>query len=271
MRPFFEYLEYRDLLKDLFEERKASNPQYSYRRMGEALGLDAGNLFRILERKAHLPARCQSRALEHLGLAGRSAEYFVLLVAYARERNGKARQEILESALALRDVVRRHVAENELAYFREWWMAALRSLLEVTGGRAVPRELGAMLNPPIPAKEVADGLELGLVGKASSGRLVLTDAHLTAGTGPEKVEAVRCYQRQILSLAAESLERFPPASRDMSTLTLTVDEEAFAEVGEILRECRRQIQKRVEAVREPRRVMQLAMAFFPVSGPGGDR
>jgi uncharacterized protein (TIGR02147 family) len=269
MRPIFEYLEYRDLLKDSFEERKTENSAYSYRMMAEFLGLDTSNLFRVLEKKAHLPARCQSRAIEYLELSGRSAEYFMLLVAYARERSAKARQEILEKALTLRDVVRRNVSESELAYFREWWIAALRSMLEVVDGKAVPRDLAARLAPPISEDDVVRALrllqELGLVRKASSGRLVLTDTHLTAGTESEKIAAVRHYQRQVLALAADSLERFSPSMRDISTLTLTVDGTAFEEVREIIKECRRQIQKCVGEVRRPDRVMQLAMAFFPIS------
>jgi hypothetical protein len=101
MRPIFEYLDYRDLLKDALEDRKAANPAYSFRMMGEALGLHTSNVFRILNKETHLPARCQSRAVEYLGLTERSASYFLLLVGYARERSGKARQEMLEKAMAL--------------------------------------------------------------------------------------------------------------------------------------------------------------------------
>jgi len=31
MRSIFEYLDYRDLLKDAFEDKKAASPLYSYR------------------------------------------------------------------------------------------------------------------------------------------------------------------------------------------------------------------------------------------------
>ena len=100
--------------------------------------------------------------------------------------------------------------------------------------------------------------------KASSGRLMLTEAHLTAG-GEEKTQAIRQFQRQIMTLASESLERFPRDERDVSTLTLAVDKDGFMEILEMLRECRRQVQKRVEESRKPDRVMQLAMAFFPLA------
>jgi uncharacterized protein (TIGR02147 family) len=268
MRSIFEYLDYRDLLKDAFDDKKAASPLYSYRMMAEALGQDTSNIFRILQKDAHLPARCQSRALEYLGLTGRSAEYFVLLIAYARERDPQARHDILEKALALRDVESRDLVEQELAYFQDWWIVAVRSLVEVMEGQAQPAALAKRLTPEVPEAEVENSLklllELGLVKKASSGRLVLAEPHLNAG-GDRKVEAVHRFQKQILSLASESLERFPKEHRDVSTLTLAVDQAAYAEIREMLREFRQQVQKRVEEAPHPDRVMQLSMAFFPLA------
>ncbi|HNY32624.1 MAG TPA: TIGR02147 family protein [Fibrobacteria bacterium] len=272
MRPVFEYLDYRDILKEAFEERKQATPLFSYRMLAENFGLDTSNMFRILQKDSHLPARCQSRAVEFIGLTGRGAEYFLLLIAYARERNPKARAEILEKAMDLRDVERRKLTEQELAYYRDWYVVAVRSLLEVMDGKARPAELATRLSPAVTEAQAGQALdlllELGLVKKASSERLVLSDAHLTAG-GEEKTEAVRQFQRQILSLASEALERFPRETRDISTITFAVDHDAFVEIREMLRECRRQIQKRIEDSRKPDRVMQLAMALFPLAPSTG--
>lgn len=256
------------MLKDAYEERKAENPLFSYRLMATRLGTDHSYLFRILQKDVHLPARCVPNALEFLGLSGRSAEYFQMLLAYARTRGSREKQEILEKALALRDVERHRIGEKELAFFGNWWIVAVRCLLEVLEGRANPEEISRRLQPAIPVSDVQGALdlllELGLAKRASSGRLVVTEAHLTAG-GDHKVVALRRFQAQVLDLAKESLERFPSELRDVSTLTLAVDREAFVDIREMLRECRRQIQKRVEDAARPDRVLQLSMAFFPVA------
>jgi uncharacterized protein (TIGR02147 family) len=273
MKPIFDYLDYRDLLKDLFEERKSSS-FYTYRMMAETFGLDTSYLFRVLQHDEHLPARCQSRAIELLGLTGRSAEYFMLLIAYARERNAKSKKDILEKALTLRDVSRRELLDAEIAYYQEWWVAGLRSLLEVVGGRAVPKELASRMTPPVPEEDIAKALQLleqlGFVKKVSSERLALTEPHVTTGTTGEKVKAVHGYQRTILDLASQSLARFPKEQRDISTLAVAVDRTAHIEIRGLLRECRRQIQMCVENVKQPDQVMQLAMAYFPLTTEGKD-
>jgi uncharacterized protein (TIGR02147 family) len=269
MRQVFEFLDYREILKAAFEEKKAGFPLFSYRMLAESFGLDTSNVFRILQGESHLPARCVPRAIEFLGLAGRAAEYFQLLVAYARERNAQARKEILEKAISLRDVARRRLADQEMSIFRDWWVVALRCLLEVVEGNPRADRLAASLVPRVSEQEVAQALELlldlGLVKKATSGRLVLAEAHLTSGADESRSVAVRHFQREILLLASESLERFPREQRDVSTLTLAVDKDAFGEIRGMLLECRRQIQKRIEEARRPDRVMQLTMAFFPVA------
>lgn len=269
MRQVFEFLDYREILREAFEERKASTPLFSYRMMAETFGLDTSNVFRILQGDAHLPARCMPRAIEFLDLTGRAAEYFQLLVAYARERNGAARKDLLEKAISLRDVARRRMVEQEMSLFRDWWVVAVRCLLEVVDGNARVDQMASKLVPRVPEGDVSQALDLlldlGLVKKASSGRLLLTDAHLVAGADARKAGALRHFQRQVLELASESLERFPREQRDVSTLTLAVDQEAFREIRGMLVECRRQIQKRIEEAHQPDRVMQLAMAFFPVA------
>jgi uncharacterized protein (TIGR02147 family) len=268
VKRVFEYLDYRDMLKDAYEERKAENQLFSYRMMATRLGTDHSYLFRILQKDVHLPARCTPSALEFLGLSGRAAEYFQMLLAYARTRGKREKQEILEKALALRDVERHQIGEKELAFFGNWWIVAIRCLLEVLEGRANPEEISRRLQPSVSVADVQASLdlllELGFVKKAASGRLMVTDAHLTAG-GDRKVVALRRFQAQVLDLAKESLERFPTELRDVSTLTLAVDRDAFTDIREMLRECRRQIQKRVEDAAHPDRVLQLSMAFFPVA------
>jgi uncharacterized protein (TIGR02147 family) len=268
MRSVFDYLDYRAYLKDAYEERKSERSFYSYRVMAQSLGMYPSNLFGILHGKGHLPTRCLPRAVEVLGLSGRAAEYFQLLVSQSRERSTKARADIMEKAIALRDVSRRSLEERELEYFGHWWTAVVRATLDLTAGRAEPEELASCLVPPVGAAEVRASVELlselGLVKKASSGRLLPAEAHLTAG-GKSKSIAVHAFQKQIQTLASESLDRFGPEERDVSTLTLSMGEQAFQEIRELLRECRRQIQKTVEESTSPDRVMHLSMAFFPAA------
>ncbi len=268
MRPVFEYLDYRKYLKEAFEERRLVDARLSYRTLAGSLGLDGSNLHKILLGRGHLPTRCQSRVLEFLGLGHREAEYFLLLTAYARERSVQGRKEILDRAKILQDVARKSLEDRELLFYRDWWTSVIRLLLEVHQGQAIPERLAKSVIPPITEAEARGSLdllfELGLVKKVGSGRLQLAAPHLTAG-GDSKAQAVHAYQKQVLALAGAALDRFSKDERDVSTVTFPIDAQSFATIRDILRECRRQIQKQADLTRQPKRVMQLAIAFFPVS------
>jgi len=260
--------DYRDMLRSYYERRKSEMPLYSYRMMGQKLALDASQLFRILQKEQHLPARCVPIAKEMLGLQGRAAEYFDLLMAATRSRSALKRKELLEKAFALRDVQRRSLQEQELEFLSHWYHAAVRSLIEVNRGQAEPRELAHRLVPPITEAMAAQSVlllkDIGLVKKQPSGRLCLAETHLTA-SGPEKAKAVHTFQKQLLALAADSLDSIPKSKRDISTLTLSVDAECFEDLRGMLQEFRRLVQKRVEDCGSPDRVMQLTLAFHPLA------
>lgn len=267
MEVGFDYDDYREVLKAAFDFRKATSPQFSYKLLAEMLGIDTAGTFRVLNKERHLPARCVSRAIDFVGLTGRAAEYFVLMTSYGRERRKSARQEILKKAMELRDVPRRHLKDEELAFFRDWWVVAVRCAVEVLEGRAVPEEIAHRIVPPVRPEDVRSALDLllslGIARKAQSGKLRIVDQHLTVD-GENGQRAVADYQRKILELAAESVDRFPRELRDISTLSVTVDAPAFEDIRGILKDCRRRIQARVADVREPDRALQVAFSIFPL-------
>lgn len=272
MTNFSDVADYRDLLKSYYEQRKKEMPFYSYRMMGDKLGLDSSYLYRVLQKKQHLPAHVIPAAKELLDFDGRSAEYFDLLVAAGVAKSADKKAELMAKAVALRDVERHSLQQAELKLLENWWIPAVRAYLELNGGIVNIKKIAKDLCPPITEEQAAEAIEIlkevGLVKNVASGRLALTDAHLTVG-GQEKSAAVRHFQKQVLFLASEALDSVPVNERNISTLTLSVDQACFDDLGEMLREFRRLVQKRVDESKRPDRVMQLSMAFYPVAKTNG--
>ena len=77
MNLFLDTADYRDLLKSYYERRKKEMPLYSYRMMGEKLGLDSSFLFRGLQKNHHLPVHALQKAKEKL-----ASEKLSLMVAH---------------------------------------------------------------------------------------------------------------------------------------------------------------------------------------------
>ncbi len=268
MNQFSDTTDYRDILKAYYERRKKEMPFYSYRMMGDKIGLDSSYLYRILRKKQHLPAHALEAAKELIGMSGRSADYFNLLYASNVSKDPAQKEELMGRAIALRDVERRALQSAELKLLENWWIPVVRAYLELNGGVANLRQIANALCPPITEEQANDAIETlkdaGLVKKLASGKLGLTDAHLTV-SGTEKAKAVRNFQKQALSLAGESLEGVPVEERNISTLTVSVDQSGYDDLKDMLKEFRRLVQKRIDSVKNPDRVMQLSMAFYPVA------
>ena len=123
---FSDIADYRDFLKDYYDRRKAEMPFYSYRMMGDKLGLDSSYLYRVLQKKQHLPAHALQAAKEILALNGREAEYFDLLFSAAVSKDKAKKEELMAKALSLRDVERHSLQAAELKLLENWWIPAVR-------------------------------------------------------------------------------------------------------------------------------------------------
>lgn len=271
MAGILDHLDYRDFVRAHYEARKAKIPTFSYRVMGDRLGLDQSFVYRIIAKTHHIAVETVPRFVKYFGLKGREVEYFELLVRYGRARGEREQRLYFERILALRGFRRRTLEEKQYAYFSAWHHAALRSLLAYHRFDGNWKALGEKLSPPITAKLARESAtllqELGLVRLREDGVFELVDDHVSTGQEFRSL-AVRQFQREMLRLAGDSLERHPPERRNVSTLTVAVDEACFRDLEEMFREFRRQVLQRVDEVAAPDRVLQANFQLFPLTVPG---
>lgn len=269
-----EISDYRDLLKDYYVQRKLDMPLYSYKMMGQKIGLGTSQVFRLLNKEVHLPTRCVPLARDLLGLKGRRGEMFEILVAASKTKSPSKKDKLYEMALALRDVKMRQMTSNELLFLSKWWIPVMRALIEVEGKSTPIPQLVKKIYPPISQEQADEAIrvlkELKLITPLASEKYTATQENFTS-SGNAKVTAIRSYQNQLLSLAQESLVSMNPDQRDLSSLMVIVDDDCFADLKEMTREFRRQVQKRVEEVVKPSKVMQFVFSLYPVAFVSGKK
>lgn len=260
--------DYRDLLKQFYVQRKQEMQLYSYKMMGSKLGLETSQLFRILNKSMHLPTRCIPLVKDLLGLTGRSAELFEILVAAARTKSTGKQKKLYDMALNLRDVELRRLSNYELKFLSKWWIPVVRSCIELNHGKCVPEHIAAQIQPPITKEQVIEAIqtlvELGLIVKKASGIYTIHSVNFTT-TGTDRIQAIRDYQGQLFSLGQNALSTIPPNERNITSLMVSVDEECFQDLQEMSKEFRRQIQKRVEEVKSSNRIMEIMVSIFPLT------
>ncbi|MBD3320803.1 MAG: TIGR02147 family protein [Chitinivibrionales bacterium] len=270
MRDIFEYLDYRGFLQDFYAAEKQSKKFFSYRYMADKIGVNHSSLIKILARKRHLSGRNIPAVLSLCNLQGPRADYFTNLVYFTKAKSDTACKPYLEKMLALRDCPSARILKDRYEYFSKWYYAAVRSLLDCIEFRGDYALLARKLNPPITESRaraaIALLVRLKFIRKDTRGVYRVTDAHVTTGESWESA-AISTYQRETIQLAASSLERDKKETRDISTLTMSVDREALDDIKNILREARAAIIRRVDEIPDDRldRVYQLNMQYIPLS------
>jgi uncharacterized protein (TIGR02147 family) len=264
-----EISDYRDLLKNYYTQRKLDMPLYSYKIMGQKLGLETSQIFRVLNKELHLPNHSIPLAKDLLDLKGRSGEIFEILVAAAKAKSQTKKEKLYKMALSLQDVDLRKFSASEYLFLSKWWIPVVRALIEMNGGHAEVSRLVKQISPAVSEDQIREAItvlkDLKLITPLASERYAATTANFTSAGSPTKTSAIRSYQNQLLALAQNALVAVEPSKRNISSLLVGVDDECFADLNEMTIEFRRQVQKRVAEVKDANRAMQFVFAFYTVA------
>ncbi|MBK9576895.1 MAG: TIGR02147 family protein [Fibrobacterota bacterium] len=263
----FGYLDYRTFLRDHYLARKEADRFFSYRQMALRTGVDAGWIAKVLQGHEHLSQRTLEPFCRLCKLGERESTYFGALVAFGKAKDTAERAEAFERVMSLKSPQRKTLGERQLAYYSRWYHAPIRSLLAMLGTKAAPERISRMLRPAVSVSEVAASIalleELGLVKRKAKG-WELMDAFVASPPEGAKA-AVRGYQAQMMDLAKEALERHDPDRRDISSLTLSFDQEDMPLVRERLAAVRDSLIQLSAEARKPDVVYQVNLQTFPLS------
>jgi uncharacterized protein (TIGR02147 family) len=263
----FEYLDYRLFLKEFYEERKKENSFFSYRFIGQKVGMDPGYLVKVLQGRYHIAEASIEKFASLCKLNEKEGAYFSALVSFGKAKSERQIKVYFEKLLSLKNVKARHIEASQYEFYQKWCYSAVRALVGFCGFRGDYKELAERLSPPISvwdAKKAIGLLErLNLIRK-DRGTYTLTDAVITTGKEWKSI-AVREFQRQTIDLARESLDRHAKEIRDISTVTIAIASNDLAEIKERIQEFRNTILGVAADNQNPDCVYQLNVQLIPLT------
>lgn len=263
-----EYSDYRLLLKDLYETRKAKNRKFSYRFIALHAGFKSAAFFsHILQGKSNISVRTALSLAQVFKLKGPDLEYFENLVHFNQADTKADKDHFYRRLVSLRRGRPKTLRTGQYELFSKWFYLPVRELISLTRFTGDFKELASLLIPGISvaeAKEAVNALEsLGLVRK-HEGIYERLDTALTTG---EKWNSsiIAKYQMMALDLAKGSYRSVPGKERSHSTLTLTLSEPEFKSIREDISILRRKILEVANNSPAPDRVYQITFNFFPLT------
>jgi uncharacterized protein (TIGR02147 family) len=264
----FDYLDYREFLRDYYKEKKREKPLFSYRYIGNSVGMDSSYVIKVLQGALHLSTKKIGNFTKLLGFGDSEAEYFETLVHFGKAKTDRQRQLFFDRLFSISSIKTQRLELHQYEFFQKWFYSAIWAIINCEPFNGDYRIIAKKCAPEITvwdAKRAVKLLEkLGLIAKESDGFYHTTNLNLTTGQKWYS-HAIEGHQRDMIRLADEAISRFAKEERDISTVTMSIDEKNLPEIREQIRQFRLSLIKVVNSYSGTGRVYQLNMQLFPLS------
>jgi len=266
----FEYDNYRAYLRDLYGFYKKTKPHFSYRYFSQKAGFRSPNFLKlVIEGKRNLSPESIERFTTALKLNKKETEFFRILVHLNQARTIGEKKLYAEKLIQFRSFRYIHpLRQDQYRYYAEWYNIPIRELTILPEFFEDPVWIARSLLPPIAPQQAQKALDLllqlGLLERDESGRLVQADAFIS--TGDEVTSAsVANYHREMIQKGSEALDRFPGQDRDISSVTMALSERSFQEIKSLIQRFRKELLAIADQDRHPEGVYQVNFQLFPLA------
>jgi uncharacterized protein (TIGR02147 family) len=266
----FEYDNYRVYLKDLYKFYKETKPQFSYRYFSQKAGFRSPNFLQlVIEGKRNLSPESIEKFTNALKLAKKEAEFFRILVHLNQARTVGEKKIYAEQLMQFRPFRYIHpLRQDQYRYYTDWYNIPIRELTTLPEFSEDPAWVARRLIPSISPQQAQKALDLllqlGLLKRDETGRLVQTDAFIS--TGDEVMStSVANYHRTMIEKGAEALDRFPMPDRDISSVTMALSDKNFREIKALIQRFRKELLAIADQDQDPEGVYQVNFQLFPLA------
>lgn len=268
LRSFFEFTNYRELLKFLIEKRKEEGKTFSFRWFSQKAGYTSPNFLKlILEGKRNLTEDGVERVSQVFQFNQKERSFFRILVQLNQAKTNDHRQTLVNDLIKLLGPGGQSLLSIEqYNYYAKWYYIPLRELIGATDGRLTATEMARRIQPNLTTEQVEEALStlrhLGLI-KQEGESISLTEKLLTTGDEVSMV-GVTQYHLNMLRLAGESIARFSREEREVSSVTLSLTPAKASEAKKMIQEFRKKLWA-LETDETNKEVYQINFQLFPMT------
>lgn len=263
------HTDYRQFLKEYYDDRKLRSKTFSYRQFCLKAGIRSPSLFlEVVEGRRNLTEASILQFIKGLGLTESDAHYFTALVHYNQANTAKTKQRWFEELRGMRRRVQaRLIPLDQHEYYSRWYLPVLRELACRIDWKDDFSRLARSVRPALTtrqAKEAIGLLERLQLIRRQGNAWIQPDSALTTGAEVDSL-LVRSCNRQFADLAAEAIDAVPPSRRDASSMVVGISLEGFRRIKEEIRHFKERIARIAEDDAQADRVYALNLQLIPHS------
>ena len=267
MKPITEYQDYRQLMRDFYEERKRT--AYTWREFSKTAGFSSPSYLKLVcDGKSSLSrvgVPCVAAAME---LSGFEYDYFVQLVEFGNAKDDEKKKAIFAEMDRIAKEHKTRVLEADtFNYYENSINSIVRELAPLMPG-ALPGEIAKKIKHAFSAQQVRDSLTLlkksGLLKETKENTYEQTDKSIT-GSSEAIPLALRSMNRQMIDMARESIDKVDVCERNISGVTMGVDADTFHRITEEVNACRKRVVDMANKCEHIDQVYRLNIQLFPLT------
>ncbi len=265
----FAYLDFRAFLGDGYRWRKTQDRRFSHRLISSKAGATSPSWFLdVLKGRVRLNDGHIVRLAQTFRLSPKETGHFENLVHYGQAADPEAKRMYRARVLAAKDLDLELMGRERFEFYGAWYHATLRELLFFHDYTGDPAALGRKLIPPIGKEQAVKSLDLllrlGLISKQAGGHFRPTSANIIKDSR-FKSDHIDAFIKASLDLARDACERIPAPERDLSSVTLSLSPEGFAELKTELKAFRSRLLAISDRHPHPNKVYQCNLHVFPTT------
>lgn len=270
-RPIiYDYLDYRNFLKDMFQFRKIKDRYFSYRYFSNRSGFSSPNFLKlVMEDLRNLTVTSIAKVAKGFGLKKQEREFFENLVLMNQSNSHDEKNHYYKKMISVKGYADAHkIDKASFTYFSKWYYPVIREIIILHKDHDTPEKIANLLNPKISVKEAERAIklleDLQLIRKSKTGKWEQCSS--VVSTGPEvKSLIVGNFHREMIKLASESIDRHPSEKRDISAITLGINKDKIAEIKSRIAAFRKELLNYACDNENPDQVMQINIQAFPLT------
>lgn len=265
----YDYLSYRDYIRDYLKMKKEQNPHYSQRVLLRKMDISSsGFIANVIAGRSNFTVEQATLFTKIVQFNVRETKYFKLLLYFAKAKNSAEKNDFFQQILSYRKLHFKKLSRDELSLFKKWYYVVIRELLNFYEFSDDYEALAQQVEPSISVGEAKNAIAeleyMGLIKKDEKGIYRQSEAALSTGDEVQSLYVAN-YQRDMFDLGKASLETVEAAERDLSGLTITVSDEKFSLIKDEIQNFRKRVLQIAIDDDNPNRVMRCNFQIFPVT------
>lgn len=266
-----DYLDARCYVRDFINYLKATEPGFSFRKFTKRIGMASpGHIHMMISGRQALTERAAQKLARGFDLNKIETRRFMELILLEQVSDLNAKESLRQKILSERMRAKRTtLAVHQFAYCANWYYPVIRELVGLSDFRLDLAWIANRLSGEVSQAEVSKALQtllaLGLI-RSEGDSLVQSEPSVTTDDQTPSSLMLSEFHKAMLRKAQEAQDLVAHTLREISGMTLTLDESDFESLRSELMEFRNQVfQKYGLAKPSHDRVYQVNLQFFPLT------